>query len=527
MIRIYLVNYRFLPVLALIAFILFTCEKPERDNPWDALSRLAPGLWAPQDFKVERVDLTSARLTWTYSDHNIEGFRLDRRIDGGEWQFGYMGFTKDDRTWTDDDIVPGHGLKYYYRLYAFAGNNESASRDLVFDASVPLPVDFLVSVLSPTSVTLSWNYDHHGHDGFRLARKRNEEDWQESFAELGKDDESYNDQQVNLANNSYRYRLCVYIGEYTSENVEAYISRPTLSTTQVTGITSTSATSGGNITDSGSSPVTARGIVWGTEQDPTLEDNEGLTEDGSGTGEFTSELTGLQPGINYYVRAYATSSIGTSYGEQVEFTTLDDDQDDWPRDTETQVIEVTNPATGRVWMDRNLGADRVATSSTDAEAYGHLYQWGRAADGHQIRSSGTTIYLSMSNTPGHANFITPGSIPYDWRSPQNDNLWQDVNGINNPCPSGYRLPTEAELDAERQSWSSNNAAGAFASPLKLPLSGARESSSGTLGSVGSSGSYWSSTVAGLNSRDLYFSSGGSAMGSDDRAYGYSVRCIKD
>jgi hypothetical protein len=127
-------------------------------------------------------------------------------------------------------------------------------------------------------------------------------------------------------------------------------------------------------------------------------------------------------------------------------------------------------------MDRNLGASRAATSSTDAEAYGDLYQWGRAADGHQKRTSGTTSTLSNSDTPGHGNFILAPNSPYDWRSPQNNNLWQGVNGTNNPCPAGYRLPTEAELNAERLSWSSNNAAGAFASPLKLPVAGYRDRS---------------------------------------------------
>jgi formylglycine-generating enzyme required for sulfatase activity len=68
-------------------------------------------------------------------------------------------------------------------------------------------------------------------------------------------------------------------------------------------------------------------------------------------------------------------------------------------------------------------------------------------------------------TPEHGDFIINGSSPYDWRNPQNDNLWQGVSGTNNPCPSGYRLPTEAEWEAERQNWSSNNTAGAFASPL--------------------------------------------------------------
>jgi len=178
-------------------------------------------------------------------------------------------------------------------------------------------------------------------------------------------------------------------------------------------------------------------------------------------------------------------------------------------------------------MDRNLGAAQVATSSTDAASYGDLYQWGRGADGHQIRTSGTTTTLSTSNNPGHGNFIIASSSPYDWRSPQNTNLWQVVSGVNNPCPSGYRLPTNAELDAERLSWSSNNSAGAYASPLKFPVAGYRVYSTGSLNGVGSYGRCWSSTVDGADSRSLYFDSINATMFSDVRAFGFSVRCIKD
>jgi uncharacterized protein (TIGR02145 family) len=180
-------------------------------------------------------------------------------------------------------------------------------------------------------------------------------------------------------------------------------------------------------------------------------------------------------------------------------------------------------------MDRNLGASQVATSSTDAEAYGDLYQWGRAADGHQIRTSDTTSTLSSSDNPGHGDFfIFKYSYPYDWRSPKNDNLWQGVSGTNNPCPSGYRLPTEAEWEAERTSWSSINAAGAFASPLKLPLAGSRSHSNGSLSSVGRYGFYWSSTVVGSTGASyLVFYSRGAWPTSDRRAYGFSVRCLKD
>ena len=205
--------------------------------------------------------------------------------------------------------------------------------------------------------------------------------------------------------------------------------------------------------------------------------------------------------------------------------------------TGTTIVDVTNPTTGKTWMNRNLGASQQATSSTDYLAYGALFQWGRAADGHECITwtsstngtpqSSTTSTLATSDTPGHGNFITNGNSPYDWRSPQNTNLWQGVSGTNNPCPSGYRLPTAAEWEAERTSWSTNNAAGAFASPLKLPVAGYRYFSNGSLYNVNTNGYYWSSTVDGSNSRNLYFGSSNANVGWSYRASGFSVRCIKD
>ena len=97
---------------------------------------------------------------------------------------------------------------------------------------------------------------------------------------------------------------------------------PTVSTLNITNITQTSASSGGNVTAQGSSAVTARGVVWGTMPNPTITNNEGLTNDGVGTGNFTSNIAGLTSSTNYYVRAYATNSHGTGYGQVLQFTTL-------------------------------------------------------------------------------------------------------------------------------------------------------------------------------------------------------------
>jgi len=187
----------------------------------------------------------------------------------------------------------------------------------------------------------------------------------------------------------------------------------------------------------------------------------------------------------------------------------------------------TVSSNGQVWMDRDLGAYEVAESEDDHRAYGWLYQWGRLADGHEIRFSPSTATLSSGNVPGHGNFITSRSSPRDWRSPQNDTLWQGESGVNNPCPAGFRVPTETEWDTERASWSSDNSAGAFASPLKLVVAGRHNIADGSILDAGIAGFYWSSTVNGINTYDLSFTSGAASLSSTHRAYGFSVRCIKD
>jgi hypothetical protein len=203
-------------------------------------------------------------------------------------------------------------------------------------------------------------------------------------------------------------------------------------------------------------------------------------------------------------------------------------------------------ATGKVWLDRNLGATQVATSSTDFASYGNLYQWGRAADGHQVivhdaatladvttpaagssatdATQATTFIADEGSNTWDAKFITGFS---DWLSTPIDNLWTGTAVENNPCPSGFRIPTNAELNQERASWTVQTSVGAINSPLKLPLAGNRNYSDGALYNVGSNGRYWSSTVSSTYARRLNFNSSNAHMGNSSRASGLSVRCIKD
>jgi subtilisin family serine protease len=119
-----------------------------------------------------------------------------------------------------------------------------------------------------------------------------------------------------VTGNLYNYDYW-YIDNVSISGVST--NTPSVTTSEVTGITTATATSGGNVTLAGASAVTARGVCWNTTGNPSLSDN--YTTDGSGTGPFTSSLTGLSASTTYYVRAYATNSYGTSYGEQLSFQT--------------------------------------------------------------------------------------------------------------------------------------------------------------------------------------------------------------
>ncbi len=303
-----------------------------------------------------------------------------------------------------------------------------------------------------------------------------------------------------------------------------------ISTAAVSSITQTTAVSGGTIAYQGASAITARGICWSTSPNPTIANS--ITSNGTGIGTFTSNLSGLVAGTTYYVRAYATNGSGTSYGNQVSFATQTLASQYlvgsvFCASGPTAIVDVTNPTTGKTWMDRNLGATQVATSAAHVMAYGDLYQWGRRSDGHQCRNSTTISGLSNTDQPNHGFFILSPNVPADWRATQNDNLWQGLIGVNNPCPSGYRLPTLVEIDNERVTWASQNSAGAFGSLLKLTVAGIRMDNNGSLNSVGVNGYYWSSTVLSYNSRHLQLQSNFAGFGSGSRALGMSIRCIKN
>lgn len=272
------------------------------------------------------------------------------------------------------------------------------------------------------------------------------------------------------------------------------------------------------IINNGAKPVTISGILWGLSV-PTITSYTGITTNGDIAGNnYTNTMTGLAIGGTYYIVAYATNEAGTSYGNVLTYTHG----------------TVYNATTGKTWLAVNLGATAFPTSISDSAGYGTLYQWGRLSDGHQYvrpTASSATSSLSGSDVPNNGGlFIVAGSSPYDWRSGQNANLWQGVSGINNPCPSGFRLPTTTEFTNEKNSWNAGNADyGAFTSVLKLTYCGRRYvNNTNPQQYVGIWGYYWTSDT--YNQNSYFFRIKNTAapdIAGDSRGSALAVRCIQN
>ena len=197
-------------------------------------------------------------------------------------------------------------------------------------------------------------------------------------------------------------------------------------------------------------------------------------------------------------------------------------------------LTITSPDTGKVWLDRNLGASQVCSASNDSDCYGDLYQWGRATDGHESRTSGTTATLATTITPGTNTFVTNDTSPYDWSSADSTGssrtiAWA-VNDGTGICPAGFSVPTEAELTADTISATTTditNSATAYSSFLKIPVAGSRNRTDGALTNVGSLPKLWSRSADGSYGRYLYVDSDIATFFSTVRAFGLSVRCIGD
>lgn len=275
---------------------------------------------------------------------------------------------------------------------------------------------------------------------------------------------------------------------------------PVVTTHEVMEIGISSAICGGEVTDDGGAEVTARGMCWSTNPDPTITDS--FTTDGSGLGSFTSNITELDAGTVYYVRAYATNSNGTSYGIQKIFTTKD-------QFGVYDFVDLGLPS-GSKWATCNVGAN----SPTE---YGNYYAWGEIEPKESYTEENClTLELEMEDISGN---------------PQYDAARANWGG-------GWRIPTQEELDEliEVCEWEWTNeggndgyrVTGPNGNSIFLPAAGLY--SRKLLYQANSYGYYWSSLPDESNTLSAYclmFYSKYYNNSYNDRSCGVSVRAVSD
>jgi phosphodiesterase/alkaline phosphatase D-like protein len=249
------------------------------------------------------------------------------------------------------DIITGltDNTTYHYRVVAQNSAGTTVGADMTFftGTAPPTATTQAVTNLGPTSATLNGTvnanngtttvtFEYGETTGYGRTLTADQSPL------TGSTDTAVSVTPTDLTpNTTYHYRVVGQNAAGTTNGADMTFTTnaanaPTVTTTTVTNINSNSATGGGNVSDEGGAPVTARGVCWSTVTAPTTADN--TTSNGTGTGTFTSNLTGLTASTVYYVRAYATNAYGTAYGEELTFTT---NAANTPTVNTTSVTEIT------------------------------------------------------------------------------------------------------------------------------------------------------------------------------------------
>ena len=229
----------------------------------------------------------------------------------------------------------------------------------------------------------------------------------------------------------------VSYGEELTFTTKKEIELPEVKTAEVEDITESEAVSGGEVVSDGGAEVTARGICWSTSPNPTIEDNK--TEDGSGVGSFTSQIPNLVTNTQYYVRAYATNEAGTSYGEEVSFTTLEE------TNVSTRTFTVNGVSFTMIAVEG--GTFKMGATSEQGSDY-----WDDELPVHSVTLSSYSIGETevtqelweavMGSNPSYFSGYPQRSVEYvTWNDCQ-----EFITKLNNLTGKSFRLPTEAEWE---------------------------------------------------------------------------------
>lgn len=240
------------------------------------------------------------------------------------------------------------------------------------------------------------------------------------------------------------------------QSCEKQSAPPELTTEIVTGITETSAVTGGNVVDDGGAEVTARGIAWSATQNPTTSSNK--TNNGTGKGYFTTIMNGLTANTTYYVRAYAINSEGTSYGNEISFKTSEQgkgvQKSDFPGGKRSGATSFSIGT--KLYLGLGSGNDFLNISPRD------FWEWDKE----------TNIWTRKADFPGNSS---SGAVSFSI-------------GNKGYIGTGYNIKTEGFTN---ELWEYDPATNTWTEKASLPVSAARSGATGfsigTKGYIGTGG----------------------------------------
>lgn len=302
---------------------------------------------------------------------------------------------------------------------------------------------------------------------------------------------------------------------------EATKTLPAVVTSPPTKISTSSATAHGEVTSDGGAPVVERGICWNTSPNPDISNHS--TSDGMGIGIYASTLTGLTISSTYYLRAYATNAIGTTYGNEITFKTPAS-QAETVSDIDGNVYH-TVAIGSQIWMIENLKVTKYRNGD-QIPVNTDYTKWDSLTTGARVTNTSIDGYVNT----------------YGWFY-----NWYAVSDSRNICPTGWHVPSDAELttlsnylggdeiaggklkESGASHWESPNT-GATNESGFTALSGAFYLASPGWVSPGNFGMWWTATENNsLESWNCNLSNTGAGFYrvTNKKASGFSVRCLKD
>jgi uncharacterized protein (TIGR02145 family) len=409
--------------LLILSYYFISCTKIVSTNPYDP--DCPKQLFTPSSL-IAKLDAEGVQLNWSIVDKNITGYRLKKSVNGSP-QSNLTTLPKDSSQFFDSSIELGK--VYRYELIAYAGNNESNSIFVEITSKIKVVTSAPYAIFY-TEATLGGIINATIGSSIRaqgISWKALNTDNSISSTMPGSTG-AFSMTISNLSpNTTYSYKAYALDDQnnriYGKENIftTRMLGLANINTLSPSSITSSLATVGNQIIDNGGSTITENGILYSISQNPTINDNKVINT--TGNNNFTTSLIGLLPATTYYVRAYAINNLGTSYGNQISFTTTirtinTGSVSDFEGNT-YRTVSIGN----QVWMAENLKSTKYNNGLSIANITDSI-AWGTFTNG---------AYCWYNNSISYKQ--TYGAL-YNYYAINTENL----------CPIGWHIPSDVEWD---------------------------------------------------------------------------------